>query len=214
MKLLNYIKIFLAIIIPILIYLSVSYIVFNDENYFDEKLFEYKSEQKVPNAKIIHEKVFSFLKNEDASLPGEFNEKEKQHLADVRSMINAAKLVLLVSLALFLSMMVASGFFLRAKGIILNFFGKIIVYGAILAILISIALFFMINSSFGAAFEKFHQVFFTAGTYSFDPQNDIITKIYPEQLFMDAGLRVSKLVLAVSAVLIIIGALLLFRNKR
>jgi uncharacterized membrane protein len=44
--------------------------------------------------------------------------------------------------------------------------------------------------AFDAAFEVFHRLFFSAGTYTFDPQTDRLVQLFPEQFWSETAMAV------------------------
>ena len=60
-------------------------------------------------------------------------------------------------------------------------------YGAMLSLLSIGCLFVLSFADWDHAFDLFHELFFAAGTWRF-PYSDSLIRLYPEQLFIDAGL--------------------------
>lgn len=209
MKFLTLSKFFLVIILPFLIFLAVLSFVGFDNSYYREKLPGYN----ITGALSIHEKVISFVTGKDSELPQQFNERERQHLLDVRNIVGISKTALYVLLLLFILLLLTSAFILKVNNYIANFIGKVLIYGGFLAIMLASMLFFLVNSDFSSTFESFHNLFFKQGTYTFDPAKELIVKLYPEQLFMDLGLKISKWIIISSAAVILLGILLLFKSK-
>ena len=52
--------------------------------------------------------------------------------------------------------------------------------------------------AFDAAFEVFHRLFFSAGSYSFDPRTDRLVQLFPEQFWSDTAIAVGAVALAVA----------------
>jgi hypothetical protein len=53
--------------------------------------------------------------------------------------------------------------------------------------------------AFEAAFELFHQLFFTRGSYTFDPATDKLVQLFPTQFWSETALAVGAVALALSA---------------
>ena len=214
MKVLTLTKFLLILILPFLLFLIFfDYFSFNG-SFYKERFSEYKIQQDVYNATSLHEKVINFVKGKNNELPGEFNDREKQHLLDVRKILNALTILLYILIAMFILLVMIAGFSLKVNNHIINFVGKILVFGGVLTILLAALLFFLTISDFSSTFESFHKLFFEKGTYIFDPAKEIIVRLYPEQLFMDLGLRISKGVIISSVAVILLGILLLFKSKK
>ena len=97
---------------------------------------------------------------------------------------------------------------------LMNFIGRVFLYGGGLSIMLSIILILFVSLGFSSAFDSFHKLFFTQGTYTFDPANEIIVRLYPEQLFMDLGARIFGLFMLSSIFTTLLGAFLIARSKK
>ncbi len=213
MKFLTISKFLLIIFFPLLIYLiAINYAGF-DSSFYKEKFSEYNVRASVPNADFIHAKVIDFLNGRNAELPAIFDQKEKQHLIDVRSLVRISTIALYALIALFVILLAASAYTLKINAHIANFIGNVLFFGGFLAIILAGLLFILINSDFSSSFESFHQFLFEKNTYIFDPASEIIVRLYPEQLFMDLGIRISKYVIILSVILILLGAFLILKFK-
>ncbi|HXG25791.1 MAG TPA: DUF1461 domain-containing protein, partial [Candidatus Binatia bacterium] len=53
--------------------------------------------------------------------------------------------------------------------------------------------------AFDAAFELFHQLFFTRGTYTFDPRTDKLVQLFPYEFWSETAIAVGAVILVVSA---------------
>ena len=214
MKFLTLSRFLLVLILPLLIFLLALNFLGFDNLFYTEKFSEYNIQQNVPGADSLHEKVMNFINGKTDELPKEFDYREKQHLLDVRNLIKISTVILYTLIVLFLLLLVASSIILKANNYVINFVGKVLIFGGFLTVTLAALLFLFINSDFSTAFESFHQMLFEKGTYSFDPAKEIITNLYPEQLFMDLGLRISKWAVAGSVILVLLGAFLVFKSKK
>jgi len=213
MKFLTISEILLIIAVPFLVFLVMLNFYGFDNNFYREKFLEYGVSHNVPNSGSLHEKVINFIKGESNELPNEFNERERQHLLDVRKIIRAAAILLYAAAFLFIFLLIFSSLKLKSSSCIMGFTGKALFLGGILTIILAAAAFFMISFGFSSTFESFHQLLFQKGTYLFDPANEMIVNLYPEQLFRDIGARVSKGVILSSALVILLGIILSFMSK-
>lgn len=213
MKFLTFAKTLLILILPVLLFLLIANFTGFNLSFYKEKFLQYDVEKNVPEAGLLHEKVIDFITGNSNQAPSNFDEKEKQHLWDVRNTIKYGKILLYFLVVLFIVLLLLSAFIIKANNIITNFVGKIFLYGGILTIVIAAFLFLLINFGFSSTFEAFHQAFFRPGTYVFDAKEKIVN-IYPEQLFMDLGLRISKWVVVSALIIILIGLFLVVRSKK
>jgi len=206
-------KFLLILVLPFLIFLAVFNFYGFNMDFYKEKFSEYKVQNNVPEAASINEKVINFITGKSENIPNEFNEREKQHLLDVRRVIRISTIALYIFIVVFIVLLVISALILKANNYITNFVGKVLVFGGFLTIILAGLLFLFISSDFSAAFESFHTLLFQKGTYVFDPAKEMIVRLYPEQVFMDLGMNMSKLVLITSFIIILLGLLLLFKSK-
>lgn len=68
-----------------------------------------------------------------------------------------------------------------------------------LAVVIAVAGVFAIFA-FDAAFEVFHRLFFSAGTYTFDPATDKLVQLFPEQFWSETAIVVGAVIVAAALV--------------
>lgn len=204
-------KVLLMLTIPFLIFLGAANLIALDKSYYTSKFSEYG--MNIPKANFLNEKTIDFVSGKNDELPNVYNEREKQHLVDVRNIVKISRMVLYSSMLLFISFLLASALIIRMNRNLANFIGKVLAYGGILTIMLAALLIFLINLNFTSAFESFHKLFFQQGTYTFDTANEMIVRLYPEQLFIDLGLRILKWVLLLSAFLVIFSIFLIFKSK-
>lgn len=207
-------KILMILILPFLLFLAfVNFLGFSS-SFYQEKFLEYGVKNEVPEAGLFHDKIIGFIRGKSSELPIELNEREKQHLLDVRNLIGLSTILLYALIALFTVLLIISALILKINSRILDFVGKVLVFGGLLTISLAAILFFLINSNFSSAFETFHNIFFKQGTYAFDPAKEMLVRLYPEQLFMDLGLGISKGVFFASIIFIFAGVFLVFRSNK
>ena len=173
-------KILLILILPFVLFLGVLSLVGFDEGFYQQKFSEYKVEKDAKNAVELHKKIINFITSKNNSAPNELNEKEQQHLFDVRNLIRISKIIFYVFVLLFVLLIIASAFMLKVNNYIVNFVGKVLLFGGLLTVVLAALLFFFISSDFSSAFESFHKLLFENGTYIFDPDKDTIIRLYPE----------------------------------
>lgn len=209
MKLVTITKLLLILILPFLIFLLVLNFAGFDSTFYKEKFTEYN----VGNISSLHEKVMGFITGKNNDLTNEFNDREKKHLVDVKNLIKISTISLYIFIILFVILLLISAFMLKVNNKIVNFVGKVLVFGGFLTIGLAALLFLLINSDFASTFESFHRLFFEKGTYTFDPAKEVIVKLYPEQLFMDLVSIISKWVVISAVIIMLLGFLSLYISK-
>lgn len=124
------------------------------------------------------------------------NERERGHMRDVRAVFlsffqaGAAALVVLVVLAVASrgrSARAALWRRLRAAGTTI---AVVTVVGGALAVVF-----------FDAAFELFHELFFPAGTYLFDPRTERLVQLFPEQFWVETTVAVGVMIVVLGLVI-------------
>ena len=209
----NLLKILMIVFLPLLIFLLVSKFAVFDDSFYKEKFLQYNVRQNVPNEASLHYKVINFVQAKSNEIPDEFNEREKQHLQDVRNAISASKIILYALLIFFIAVLLVSAFTLKFNNNMITFAGKVMLFGGLLTIMIAASLFLLVTFNFSSTFESFHRLFFKSGTYTFDPAKELIVNLYPEELFMDLGIKISEWVVILSVISILTGSFLIFKTK-
>ena len=125
---------------------------------------------------------------------GVLNDAERSHMRDVRSVFTGFWALVLAGVAV-----LALGF-RRAKSAEARAAAWRSVSGGAraLAIFIAVAGAFAVFA-FDAAFEVFHRLFFSAGSYTFDPATDRLVQLFPEQFWSEISVAVGIVVLIASA---------------
>ncbi len=206
-------KSLMIVILPFLIFLIALKLSAFDEPFYRHKFTQYGVQRNLPEAVELHEKVVKFVKGASDGLPNEFNEREKQHLWDVRRIAKILKATFYIIIFLFLFLSISSAAMLKSNNRIMNFVGRVLIFGGALTVAIAMALLFFISFDFPSAFDAFHKLLFKSGTYVFDPTTEIIVRLYPEQIFMDLGLRIASITIPASVFLIAIGIFLMLKSK-
>lgn len=126
-----------------------------------------------------------------------FNERERSHLQDVRSVFIGFGLVVLVSALILVAIrLVARGapWFRRAIG-----YGAVVLaVGVVVGGVISVV-------AFDQAFETFHELFFAGGTYTFDPLTDRLVQLFPIQFWEETSLALGLVIVIVAGIVAWLG---------
>lgn len=118
------------------------------------------------------------------------SERERGHMRDVRGVFAGFYALVLGGAA------VLAVAFARSRGTEARAAAWRAVAGGAcgLAIGIAVAGAFVVLA-FDAAFEVFHRLFFSAGTYSFDPRTDRLVQLFPDQFWSETAIAVGVVVL-------------------
>ena len=125
-----------------------------------------------------------------------YNEREIQHMVDVKQTVQAALRVLYASLAI---LVVAAAWAWQAGW--LDEYRHGLVRGGWLTLLLIGLILIMVIAAFGIIFVAFHEIFFQAGTWTF-LYSDTLIRLFPERFWRDTFLMVGGLT-AVLAFLVI-----------
>jgi integral membrane protein (TIGR01906 family) len=123
------------------------------------------------------------------------NERERAHMLDVRGVFSGFGILVLGSAAIVVGALVAS----RATP------SRAMTWRAIgggargLAVGVAVAGAFSIVA-FDAVFELFHELFFPAGSYTFDPATDRLVQLFPDQFWSETTIAVGVVALVLAAV--------------
>ena len=116
-------------------------------------------------------------------------------MVDVRTVLISLGLVALAATVLLAGLMVASRgrrWFWRAVGT-----GASVLVGGVIVVGVAFALFF------DQAFELFHGMFFTPGTYMFDPRTDRLVQLFPDQFWSETSVAIALAVLLLAFLVVL-----------
>ena len=216
-KLLLYtIAILMTLLLPIIVYCySLEYVAF-DNSFYKKEFLKHGVYSNLPgyNADHINDAVLAYLKSSKSGKLIEndsFNRREKSHLLDVKNLFQKIFGIYRLSIALFLissfALMILSGF--NFKLFLKRIFATLLI-GSSLALIAAIFLFVVSTSGFNYAFLLFHENFFLAETYSFDPEFEKIVVLYPGSLFFDASIKIVSISILSSAMVFTASFVILF----
>jgi integral membrane protein (TIGR01906 family) len=124
---------------------------------------------------------------------GVLNDAERDHMRDVRNVFTGFWAVVLASVAV----LVVGFARARALGARAAAWRAVRTGARALAIVIAVAGVFAVVA-FDAAFEVFHRLFFSAGSYTFDPAHDRLVQLFPERFWSEISIAVGAVIIAVA----------------
>ena len=131
----------------------------------------------------------------DTQLMQVLNEREKAHMRDVRGVFLGFEILVLAGIV----GLIAASRRARspeARAAVWRAVGK----GARgLVVALAVAGAFAVLA-FDAAFEVFHGLFFSSGSYTFNPRTDHLVQLFPEQFWSDTAIAVGAVAIAVAVV--------------
>lgn len=208
--------VFLIILtIPVFVYLNNFERYAFDLSFYDEEFEENNISKQVNNSLFITKQLLSYLKSkQDSRIETDvFNEKEKEHLLEVRALMQTALKIrnysffVLILLCMLLFLLYKDNYvFLRklSTGIL----------GGSLLIIVLFLLGVMLLSNFTGSFYAFHELSFKTNTWLLNPETDLLIVLFPENFFYNItkGIFVSSLLQAV--IMFIFSSLMLFLHFR
>lgn len=212
------ILILLIIDIPFILYLFNLNNVAFDENFYKKEFRKYNVYEKLDDYDVdkINNEVLSYLRynNKQELIENNFfNQREKDHLLDVKNTIQKTIKFYYFSIFLFFSLLILLIFLLNNNIMIIKQLGWVFFIAGILTLLDAFIFYLIINANFLSFFDTFHNFFFEKGTFSFDPSFENIVNLYPESLFFDMTYRIVINTLIFSLLLTLVGILFLVLIK-
>ncbi len=119
--------------------------------------------------------------------------RERAHMADVRSVFFAFGSVVVVAVLAVLGIGIA------ARGA--PWFRRAVRLGAIVLAAAVLILGVIATVAFDAVFETFHELFFPAGSFDFDPSSKLI-QLFPDQFWFETSLLLGLVILAVCGLVV------------
>ena len=195
--------------VPLIILFSFNLFVFNEKYYEKEfvKTGVYEKYQK-EDVKNAVDELFGYFKDKNDLKTQFFNQKEKEHLKDVKNIIqkiiNLFYFVLVASTAAIIYFLIHKKYFE---------IGKILMRGSIFSILTVITFLSFSIMSFSSSFYLFHVTFFKNNLWMLNPETDNLINLFPEQFFFDIMKEILVASFSISILFLILGAFLIKRYK-
>ncbi len=198
----------LILLIPIIILTTnFSLLAFN-QNYYEKQYIKNNVYSQIPKEEIDQatKQLIDYLRNGREIQGDYFNEKEKQHLKDVREIIYALMLIMYAGIAVVTILVIIN--YAENKRML----GMSIMGGGLLTIALIILTFIMLQN-FEFAFIKFHEILFTNDLWLMNPTTDKLIVMFPENFFYDITQDIVLRSLITAAITTVIGILFLTRKK-
>jgi len=139
-----------------------------------------------------------------------FNQREIDHMFDVRNLFLAALTIRKVCLALAV-LSLAALFALRAK--VRRILPRAVCGGTVLFFVVLAALTAIISTDFTKYFIVFHHILFTNSLWILDPATDLLINIVPEEFFVDTAMRIA-IVFGTSILVMFLAGLICILKQR
>lgn len=178
-----------------IILISLRLVAFGKANYI-ENFRENNIYEQLPDAEARLDNLISYMKTNQPLNPEYYNEKEIQHMKDVKRIIDIAALTLLLS-------MTFSGVYIARKWKDKQMWKSLIIAG--IASLCSLLLLALLSLNFDTFFTTFHKIFFTNNSWILDPRTDMLIVMLPESFFRNALTKVFIIASILSVIAIAVG---------
>lgn len=203
MKIVNWILGFVVTILVVLVILitSMELVVYSGDSYFQRKYEKYQVlddvSMEMEDLLEVSREMMDYLRGDREDLTvftlvgGEerdfFNQREKDHMADVRALFIGGIIIRRIALLSILAILILLSLMNKKKGVIIRTLSKTYVIGIILFTigLVSIGIAMFLN--FTRVFTIFHEIFFTNDLWLLDPRTDLLINVLPEGFFVDTA---------------------------
>ncbi|MEC7837120.1 MAG: TIGR01906 family membrane protein [Chloroflexota bacterium] len=203
-KIFSLLKIFTYILwVPFIITISFEMITFSDWIYefnWERNNISYKSNLRVDQLNSVSDQIKDYFKDDQEKIgislqdPGKtafnlFNQKEIDHMVDVKNLVKTTLLFEKISLFfIFFSIVIIS--YKNGFKKLFNFIFNIVYKSLLLwsGIFLIILLGIIIN--FNATFILFHKIFFRNDLWILDPRTDYLLIMFPERFFLEVCLAI------------------------
>jgi len=210
------IPVIMTLLVPIILYAYNLNSVAFDETFYKKEFQKYNVYENLKDYDVerINNKVLNYLryeKNEKLIDEDFFTKREKQHFLDVKNLFQGVFSGYYVSLALFLLLFIIlfSLVNFNYKKITEKIF-IILFFGSLLTLIDAFIFFILSNANFNFVFDNLHKIFFSIGTYTFNPVIEKIVVLYPESLFFDVLIKIITKTIFSSIIILFASYLVLF----
>ncbi|MDD5177839.1 MAG: TIGR01906 family membrane protein [Candidatus Nanoarchaeia archaeon] len=197
---------FVVSVILFVFLLSFKLEVFN-KHFYDKQFVENNVYNTLGKETVTNEtqNIMDYLKGKADLTTNFFNEKEKLHLKDVKTLIFVANILFYLSLVLMLGFLI---YFIKTKNIKEIKVSLSIACVSVLVILLVLFLF-----DFSDLFLEFHKILFSNNLWLLNPLEDKLIIMFPEPFFYKILIEIVMNILLITAIIILINTKILNNVK-
>jgi len=198
--------IFIISLILLIISLSFKLFTFNI-NVYKKEFKNFNIYDKIPNADENAVNLINFINNKEG-LNDFYNEKEKLHLEDVKTLYNNLNFMFYLSLILTILFLI---YFIYSKDIKI-IYSSFLISGIILIFI----MFFFLIIDFNHIFEKFHTIVFNNNYWLLNPDKDNLINLFTLEVQYNIALKIFINILIFTLTLLVLSIVLrkVALNKR
>lgn len=148
--------------------------------------------------------IINYFKGNQKSLPDLFNQNEKDHLRDVKLLLDRLEQIYFSLLVVMLICITLLYRFFKNK--FWKSIHRTFTYGSLLTILLTLLL-ILFSLNFDKIFTQFHLVFFPQGNWMFPLESNLI-RLFPKSFFFEEFVFIVILTLTQSFLLLLISSLI------
>ncbi len=174
-----------------------------DSDWYKEEYTKYNiyEEVNMESAELhkVTDKMIGYLSGEEEELQVSaivdgktrdfFNEKELEHMKDVKHIFD---MLLRVRNIFLFSFMIAGIYYLFALRNGMSLMDYMPIPFAVIGLIIILAMtagYVMVSFNFSGVFTTFHEILFTNNLWILNPETDLLIRILPEGFFMDTAMK-------------------------
>ena len=226
MKVIHYLLGLLASVAIIIVLLISSFEIaaYSNFGWYEKEYEKYEVlndlEMEMPEVMEVTKEMMDYLRGDREDLvvntivAGEerefFNDREKAHMVDVLELFLGGLLLRKIGIAL---TVVSVGLIIVTKGDWKRILPKSFLVGTGCFVGITAIAGIAFMSDFNKYFIMFHHVFFHNDLWILDPDTDLMIRMLPEGFFLDMVARIGKIFLLVMIILLLLSAIITFKNK-
>jgi integral membrane protein (TIGR01906 family) len=141
-----------------------------------------------------------------------FQERELAHMEDVQALMHLVFRVQVVTFV-YVIVYIVGGLALRGREFLVQA-GRVLVGGGVLAAAVLAVLGLLAVIDFANLFLQFHLISFTNDLWLLDPQRHQLIRLFPQEFFLDAAMRVVALTIVQAVAVAALGLALMRITRR
>ncbi len=220
-KILTALIILLCVSTAVMIYISNLQSTAFNLGLYEDKYEEFNIYDRFPDDTDLKNEttnLITYMESGEGELQSDFfNEREKTHMVEVRTLFRASQMMLNIAVAISIITLFLIFYILRhlhmkmsEKGIdqlLKGIFTRFLIWTGWIVDGIAILL-AIIAMTFSTSFIRFHELFFRTDTWILNPATDNMINMFPQEFFLDMFLRIIFMSILFATVMLVAGYLM------